>query len=165
MSRSRRRIRFMCGAARITSASPAKVRAMRSCGWPRLSPTACRPRRESRRSSRSCRTQFRVPNSERYSAESGLGQAYLANSFQATYNVDGDIIEGLVIPTANKTGGGAESSINRKALSFKTAVSSIPSPTSAKTTSPPRINISGGRWRSASIDSSSLSTDTKIDSI
>jgi hypothetical protein len=47
--------------------------------------------------------QFRVPNSERYSAESGLGQAYLANSFQATWNVSGDIIEGLVIPAANKT--------------------------------------------------------------
>ena len=47
--------------------------------------------------------QFRVPNSERYSAESGLGQAYLANSFQATFNVGGDIIEGLVIPAANKT--------------------------------------------------------------
>ncbi len=47
--------------------------------------------------------QFRVPNSERYSAESGLGQSYLANSFQATFNVGGDIIEGLVIPAANKT--------------------------------------------------------------
>jgi hypothetical protein len=45
---------------------------------------------------------FRVANSERYSAEEGLGQAYLANSFQATFNVDGDIIEGLVIPAANK---------------------------------------------------------------
>jgi hypothetical protein len=45
---------------------------------------------------------FRVPHSERYSAESGLGQAYLANSFQATFNVDNDIIEGLVIPAANK---------------------------------------------------------------
>jgi len=44
----------------------------------------------------------RVSNSERYSAESGLGQTYLANSFQATFNVDGDIIEGLVIPAANK---------------------------------------------------------------
>ncbi len=44
---------------------------------------------------------FRVANSERYSAESGLGQPYLANSFQSTFNVDGDIIEGLVIPTAN----------------------------------------------------------------
>jgi len=44
---------------------------------------------------------FRVPNSERYSAESGLGQPYLANSFQATFNVDGDAIEGLVIPAAN----------------------------------------------------------------
>ena len=45
---------------------------------------------------------FRVPNSERYSAESGLGQSYLANSFQATFNVSGDTIEGLVIPAANK---------------------------------------------------------------
>ena len=45
---------------------------------------------------------FRVPHSERYSAESGLGQAYLANSFQATFNVGNDIIEGLVIPAANK---------------------------------------------------------------
>lgn len=50
--------------------------------------------------------QFRVPNSERYSAEAGLGQAYLANSFQATFNVSGDIIEGLVIPAANKTAAG-----------------------------------------------------------
>lgn len=47
--------------------------------------------------------QFRVPNSERYSAESGLGQAYLANSFQATFNVSDDMIEGLVIPAADKT--------------------------------------------------------------
>jgi hypothetical protein len=46
--------------------------------------------------------QNRVPNSERYSAESGLGQAYLANSFQATFNISGDEIEGLVIPAANK---------------------------------------------------------------
>jgi hypothetical protein len=46
--------------------------------------------------------EWRVPNSERYNAESGLGQTYLANSFQATFNVNGDIIEGLVIPAANK---------------------------------------------------------------
>ncbi len=45
---------------------------------------------------------FRVHNSERYSAESGLGQTYLANSFQAKFDVDGDIIDGLVIPAANK---------------------------------------------------------------
>lgn len=43
----------------------------------------------------------RVANSERYSAESGFGQTYLANSFQASFNVGGDPIEGLVIPTAN----------------------------------------------------------------
>ena len=30
-----------------------------------------------------------------------FGQAYLANSFQATFNVDNDLIDGLVIPTAN----------------------------------------------------------------
>jgi hypothetical protein len=45
---------------------------------------------------------FRVPNSERYSAESGLGQASLANSFQATFNVDGDMIEAVVIPASDK---------------------------------------------------------------
>ena len=44
----------------------------------------------------------RIPNSERYSAESGFGQRYLANSFQATFNVDGDVIEGLVVPAADK---------------------------------------------------------------
>ena len=47
-------------------------------------------------------TDRRVPNSERYNAESGFGQPYLANSFQATFNVNGDIIDGLVIPAANK---------------------------------------------------------------
>jgi len=45
---------------------------------------------------------FRVANSERYSAESGLGQASLANSFQATFNVDGDLIDGVVIPASDK---------------------------------------------------------------
>jgi hypothetical protein len=45
---------------------------------------------------------FRVPNSERYSAESGLGQASLANSFQATFNVDGDMIDAVVIPASDK---------------------------------------------------------------
>jgi hypothetical protein len=46
--------------------------------------------------------QFRVANSERYSAESGLGQASLANSFQATFNVGGDLIDGVVIPASDK---------------------------------------------------------------
>ena len=50
---------------------------------------------------------FRVPNSERYSAESGLGQPYLANSFQATFNVNNDQIDGLVIPAANKNAAAA----------------------------------------------------------
>ena len=44
----------------------------------------------------------RVANSERYSADSGFGQAYLANSFQAKFNVAGDAIDGLIIPAASK---------------------------------------------------------------
>jgi hypothetical protein len=44
----------------------------------------------------------RVANSERYSAEKGFGQALLGNSFQASFNVNGDIQEGLIIPAANK---------------------------------------------------------------
>ena len=44
----------------------------------------------------------RVPNSERFSADAVLGQPYLANSFLATYNIDGDVIEGLVLPATNK---------------------------------------------------------------
>jgi len=44
----------------------------------------------------------RVTGSERYSADSAFGQVFLANSFQATFNVDNDVIEGIVIPAANK---------------------------------------------------------------
>jgi hypothetical protein len=44
----------------------------------------------------------RVAGSERYSADSAFGQAYLANSFQATYNVDNDMIDGIVIPAASR---------------------------------------------------------------
>jgi hypothetical protein len=44
----------------------------------------------------------RVVNSERYSAEKGFGQALLGNSFQAQFTVNGDIMEGLIIPSANK---------------------------------------------------------------
>jgi len=44
----------------------------------------------------------RIPNSERYSAENGFGQAFLANSFQATFNVEGVPVEGLIVPAANK---------------------------------------------------------------
>ncbi|HEX2123356.1 MAG TPA: DUF6599 family protein [Thermoanaerobaculia bacterium] len=47
-------------------------------------------------------TDTRVPNSERYSADKGFGQAILGNSFQASFNVNGDIQEGLIIPAANK---------------------------------------------------------------
>jgi len=46
-------------------------------------------------------TAYRVPNSERYSAKSGFGQPFLGNSFQATFNVDGAVADGLIIPTAN----------------------------------------------------------------
>ena len=45
---------------------------------------------------------FRVPGSERYSATDGFGQPYLGNSFQATFNIDGDLLTGLVIPASNK---------------------------------------------------------------
>lgn len=44
----------------------------------------------------------RVANSERYSAEKGFGQALLGNSFQAQFNINGDIMDGLIIPSANK---------------------------------------------------------------
>jgi len=44
----------------------------------------------------------RVPHSERYSADAGFGQKALGNSFQATFNVDNDLIDGLIIPAANK---------------------------------------------------------------
>src|SRR5205085_9083611 len=42
----------------------------------------------------------RVPDSERFSADPVLGQPYLANAFVATFNVDGDIMEGFVLPAA-----------------------------------------------------------------
>jgi hypothetical protein len=44
----------------------------------------------------------RVPNSERYSAQNGFGERFLANSFQAAFNVDGQMIEGLIIPAVNR---------------------------------------------------------------
>ncbi|MGH9418755.1 MAG: DUF6599 family protein, partial [Thermoanaerobaculia bacterium] len=44
----------------------------------------------------------RVPGSERYSADSAFGQSYLGNSFQATFNVDNDLIEGIVVPSASR---------------------------------------------------------------
>jgi hypothetical protein len=45
---------------------------------------------------------LRVANSERYSADTGFGQSFLGNSFQAKFNVAGDIHDGLIIPAANK---------------------------------------------------------------
>jgi hypothetical protein len=44
----------------------------------------------------------RVPNSERYSADKGFGQIGLGNSFQASFNIAGDIMEGLIIPATNR---------------------------------------------------------------
>jgi hypothetical protein len=44
----------------------------------------------------------RVANSERYSADIGFGQAVLGNSFQASFNLGGDVMEGLIIPSANR---------------------------------------------------------------
>jgi hypothetical protein len=47
-------------------------------------------------------TEFRVPNSERYSISQGLGQSFLGNSFQAAFNAAGTPMEGIIIPAANK---------------------------------------------------------------
>lgn len=47
-------------------------------------------------------TDSRVVNSERYSAEQGLGQQFLGNSFQATFNIENNLMQGLIIPAANK---------------------------------------------------------------
>ena len=47
-------------------------------------------------------TDTRVPNSERFAADKGFGQTLLGNSFQATFNVGGEVMEGLIIPAANK---------------------------------------------------------------
>jgi len=44
----------------------------------------------------------RVPNSERFDAEQGFGQPFLANSYQATFNVDGEEVSGLIIPAVDK---------------------------------------------------------------
>ncbi|HWW60293.1 MAG TPA: DUF6599 family protein, partial [Thermoanaerobaculia bacterium] len=49
---------------------------------------------------------LRVPNSERYSAEEGFGQKFLGNSFQASFNIGGDIMDGLIIPASNKAAAG-----------------------------------------------------------
>lgn len=48
----------------------------------------------------------RVPNSERYSAEAGFGEGILANSFQASFNLAGEKLDGLIIPAANKQAAG-----------------------------------------------------------
>jgi hypothetical protein len=45
----------------------------------------------------------RVANSERYSADIGFGQTILGNSFQSSFNINGDVMEGLIIPAANRT--------------------------------------------------------------
>jgi hypothetical protein len=47
-------------------------------------------------------TQFRVINSERHSAGPGLGQPTLANGFSAQYVVDGEPIDGIVVPMASR---------------------------------------------------------------
>jgi hypothetical protein len=48
-------------------------------------------------------TDVRVANSERYNAEQGFGQPFLANSFQASFNIGTPVpVDGLIIPAANK---------------------------------------------------------------
>jgi hypothetical protein len=44
----------------------------------------------------------RTPNSERYSADEALGLRLLANSFQASFNVDNQPVTGVIIPAANR---------------------------------------------------------------
>ena len=46
--------------------------------------------------------EVRVANSERFSAASGFGQAFLGGSFQATFQVGGKSVEGLILPSAGK---------------------------------------------------------------
>ncbi len=47
-------------------------------------------------------TADRVPNSERYSVDSGFGQPFLGNSFQADFTTASGPVTGLVIPAADK---------------------------------------------------------------
>jgi hypothetical protein len=42
------------------------------------------------------------PVDTRVAADRGFGQPLLGNSFQASFNIGGDIMEGLIIPAANK---------------------------------------------------------------
>ena len=44
----------------------------------------------------------RVANSERYAADQAFGQSFLGNAFLARFNAGGDMIDGLIIPSANK---------------------------------------------------------------
>lgn len=44
----------------------------------------------------------RVPGSERYSADIGFGQRILGNSFQAKFDIGGEVHDGLIIPAANR---------------------------------------------------------------
>ena len=43
----------------------------------------------------------RVPNSERYLAKSAFGQAFLANAFQASFDAEGQLMKGIVVPAAS----------------------------------------------------------------
>ena len=48
-------------------------------------------------------TATRVSNSERFSAEAGFGQAFLGNSFMASFSTPNNMrVDGLIIPAANK---------------------------------------------------------------
>jgi hypothetical protein len=48
-------------------------------------------------------TDVRVANSERFSAASGFGQAFFGGSFQATFQVGGKSVEGLILPAAGRS--------------------------------------------------------------
>lgn len=47
-------------------------------------------------------TDTRVAGSERYAADRGFGQIALGNSFQADFNIGGDVMHGLIVPSASK---------------------------------------------------------------
>ena len=46
--------------------------------------------------------QMRIPNSESYQAGPGLGQPILANGFTAQFNVNGELIDGIVVPAQSR---------------------------------------------------------------
>ena len=82
----------------VRASSARRPRRQRCCAWPRSSPTACRPRPASRRSSTSspdttaCRTASATPPTRASASRSS------ATRSRRTFNVDNDVIDGLSSP-------------------------------------------------------------------